>query len=65
VAEHSVTFEGQGTRVHMRDTSDTSRTHKSFGPFSSPATITITISHYVNGGWKPSKAVGPLSVSSL
>lgn len=61
--EHSVTLEGQGVRVHMKDTSDESKEYKSFGPFTGDATIYITITHKRDGVWKNSKTVGPLSVS--
>lgn len=62
--EHSVTFEGQGVRKNMYDTSDKSKTSKDFGPFDQAVTITVTITHDKGGGkWGESKVVEPFSVS--
>jgi hypothetical protein len=58
----SSTFEGQGSRVVMKDVFN-NRPHWSFGPFTFAATVHITISAKSGGIWRPSKMVGPLTVS--
>jgi hypothetical protein len=57
----STTFEGQGARVVMIDACNNA--HWSFGPFDFPATVYITISADSGCGFRPSKMVGPLTVS--
>ncbi|KAH7918916.1 hypothetical protein BV22DRAFT_1134233 [Leucogyrophana mollusca] len=58
----SATFEGQGTRVHMRDVFN-NREYWSFGPFTFTATVNVTISaNNGSGSWNVSKMVGPLAI---
>ncbi|KAH7918918.1 hypothetical protein BV22DRAFT_1051424 [Leucogyrophana mollusca] len=58
----SATFEGQGTRVHMKNVFN-NREHWSFVPFDFTATVCVPISSN-NGGrsWNISKMVGPLAI---
>jgi hypothetical protein len=58
----SATFEGQGVRVAMKDVFN-NRPYWSFGPFTFTATVHVTISANSGGGFRPSKMVGPLTVS--
>jgi len=57
----SATFEGQGSRIHLRDIFN-NREYWSFGPFTFEATLHITISHHRNGVWNGSRSVGPLTI---
>ncbi|KAH7925274.1 hypothetical protein BV22DRAFT_445302 [Leucogyrophana mollusca] len=59
----SATFEGQGTRVHLKNVFN-NREHWSFGPFNFTATVLVTISsNNGSGSWNISKMVGPLAVN--
>jgi len=62
--KQAVTFEGQGQRNNMKDTSDESKTSKDFGPYNKAATLTITIKHQRAGGgaWIESKLVEPPTI---
>ena len=58
----SATFEAQGKREAMKDTSN-QRAHWSFGPINKPGRIRVKITHFNGSRELDSKMVGPLSVS--